>query len=248
MSAGDSTTFVTPLVGGDHAGKDADVSVTVRTVKEKELPELDDEFAQLASEFDTLAELREDTRGRLTRSAGADQLYAGRDKVLAELVERAGVPSPEGVVRAEVEHRKQHMTEELERVGKTLQEYLDLEEKTEEQLDAELTEAATEAVRIQMVLDALAEAEQLQVSDDEYGQEIVQRAQRVGAEPQQYYEQLVRAGAAASVYGDVRRSKTLNLLLERATITDTAGNRVSLAAARGDTAAGEAAPEPAPET
>ena len=243
MSAGDSTTFVTPLVAGDYAGQDADVTVTVRTVKEKELPELDDDFAQLASEFDTLAELREDTRGRLSRSKQAEQLYAGRDKVLAELVERAGVPTPEGVVREEVEHRKSHMTEELERMGRSLQEYLDLEEKTEEQLDAELAEAATEGVRIQMVLDALAEAEEVEVSDEEYGQEIVQRAQRVGSEPQQYYEQLLRADAAASVHGDVRRGKTLSLLLERATITDTAGNRVSLDVLRAESGAAEGEPD-----
>jgi trigger factor len=146
-------------------------------------------------------------------------------------------------VREEVEHRKSHMTEELERVGRSLREYLDLEEKTEEQLDAELAEAAAEGVKIQMVLDALAEAEQVQVSDEEYGQEIVQRAQRVGSEPQEYYEQLVRAGAAGSVQGDVRRSKTLNLLLERATITDTAGNRVSLDVLRAESGAAEGEPD-----
>lgn len=245
MSAGESTSFVTPLVAGDHAGQNADVAVTVRTVKEKELPPLDADFAQLASEFDTLEELREDTRGRLTRGKRTDQIYAARDKALAELVSRSGVPAPEGVVRDEVAHRKQHLTEELERVGRSLAEYLTLEEKTEEQLDAELTEAATEGIKIQMLLDTLAEAEEVQVSDDEYGQEVVQRAQRVGSEPQEYYDQLVRSGAAASVYADVRRSKTLSLLLGRVTITDTAGNPVSVAAAQ-ESAAGPS-PEPASE-
>ncbi|HEY8471417.1 MAG TPA: trigger factor [Natronosporangium sp.] len=245
MSAGDSTTFRTPLVAGEHAGEEADVAVTVRTVKEKELPPLDDDFAQLASEFDTLAELREDSRARLLRVKRAQQLYAARDKALAELVERTGVPAPEGVVRDEVQHRKQHLIEELERIGRSLEEYLAMEEKTEEEMEAELTEAASQGIKIQMVLDALAEAEEVQVSDEEYGQEIVQRAQRVGAQPQQYYEQVVRAGAAASIYGDVRRSKTLNLLLDRITITDTAGNPVSVEAVR--EALGEAAVPPATE-
>lgn len=245
MSAGESTSFVTPLVAGDHAGQNADVAVTVRTVKEKELPPLDADFAQLASEFDTLEELREDARGRLTRGKRTDQVYAARDKALAELVSRSGVPAPEGVVRDEVAHRKQHLTEELERVGRSLAEYLTLEEKTEEQLDAELTEAATEGIKIQMLLDTLADAEEVQVSDDEYGQEVVQRAQRVGSEPQEYYDQLVRSGAAASVYADVRRGKTLSLLLGRVTITDTAGNPVSVAAAQ-ESAAGPS-PEPASE-
>jgi trigger factor len=231
MTAEEVKTFVTPLVAGEHAGQDADVTVTVRTVKEKELPPLDDDFAQLASEFDTLEELREDSRGRLARSKRTQQLYSARDKALAELVERSGVPTPEGVVREEVAHRKQHLTEELERLGRSLQEYLDLEEKTEEQIEAELTESATEGVRIQMALDALAEAENVEVSNDEFGQEVVARAQRLGVEPQQYYDQLVQAGAAGSVFGDVRRSKTLTLLLDRVTITDTAGNPVSVQAA-----------------
>jgi trigger factor len=230
MSAGDSKTFTTPLVAGEHAGQDADVTVTVRTVKEKELPPLDDDFAQLASEFDTLEELRADSRDRLSRAKRTQQLYSARDKALAELVERAGVPAPEGVVRDEVTHRKEHLTEELERLGRSLKEYLDLEQKTEEQIDTELAEAAAEGVKIQMVLDALAEAETIEVSNDEFGQEVVTRAQRVGVDPQQYYDQLVQSGAAGSIYGDVRRSKALTLLLDRVTITDTAGNPVSLQA------------------
>jgi trigger factor len=232
MSAGEDTTFVTPLVAGDHAGKDADVAVTVRTVKEKELPPLDDEFAQLASEFDTLAELREDMRSRLTRVKRAGQVLSARDKALDELVNRSGVPAPDGVVRDEVAHRKEHLGEELERVGSSLAEYLDVEGKTEEQVDAELAEAATEGVKIQILLDALAEAEQVQVSDEEYRAEIVQRAQRLGVEPQQFYDQLIQSGAAASVFGEVRRSKTLGLVLDRVTITDTAGNPVRVDDAR----------------
>lgn len=245
MSAGDSTSFVTPLVAGEHAGQEADVAVTVRTVKEKELPPLDDDFAQLASEFDTLDELRADARERLVRRARTQQVYAARDKALAELVNRSGVPAPEGVVRDEVSHRKEHLTEELERVGRSLAEYLALEEKTEAEIDAELTEAATEGVKIQLLLDTLAEQEQVQVSDEEYGQEIVGRAQRVGIEPQQYYDQLVRAGAAAAVYADVRRSKTLSLLLERVTITDTAGDPVSVEPARAADQPAADQPEPA---
>jgi trigger factor len=231
MSAGDERSFTTPLVAGDHAGQDADVQVTVRTVKEKELPPLDDEFAQLASEFDTLAELRQDVEERLTRRAHTDQVYAARDKVLTELVTRSGVPAPAGVVRDEVAHRKEHLSEELERVGRSLTEYLALEDKTEADIDAELAEAAAEGIKIQLLLDTVAEAEQVQVSDEEYGQEIVGRAQRAGVEPQQYYDQLVRAGAAGGVFADVRRGKSLSLLLQRVTIADTAGNPVRMTGA-----------------
>ncbi|HEX7746909.1 MAG TPA: trigger factor [Micromonosporaceae bacterium] len=228
MSAGDSRTFVTQLVGGDLAGRDADVTVTVRTVKEKQLPELDDEFAQLASEFDTLEELRNDLRERVGRVKRVEQIYAARDKALQQLVEAAEVPAPESVVREEVEHRKQAMIDQLERIGASLEEYLGAEEKTEEQVDQELSEAATEGVKVQLLLDALADAEDIQVSDDEFGHEIVHRAQRAGMAPQQYYDQLVRSGAAGAVFGDVRRGKALASVLERIKITDSAGNQLSL--------------------
>src|SRR5690348_10456951 len=151
LSAGDDATFTTQLVGGDFAGRDAEVKVTVRSVKDKQLPEVDDEFAQLASEFDTLDELRADLRERLTRVKKVEQIYAARDEALKQLVEAAGIPAPEGVVKDEVEGRKQAMTDQLERIGATLQDYLTSEDKTEEQIDQELTEAAEEGVRIQLL-------------------------------------------------------------------------------------------------
>ena len=233
MGAGEQSTFTTQLVGGDFAGREADVKVTVRTVKEKQLPPMDDDFAQLASEFDTLDELRGDLRERLTRVKRVEQLYAARDKALAELVRRADVPAPEGVVREEVEHRKQAMTDELERIGASFEDYLSAEQKTEEQLDEELTEAATEGVRIQLVLDTIADTNEVQVSDDEFGHEIVHRAQRVGMPPQQYYDQLMRSGTAAAVFGDVRRGKALTMVMEQVKITDASGNQLSLADLRG---------------
>jgi trigger factor len=237
MSADEATSFTTQLVGGDFAGRDADVAVTVRTVKEKQLPPLDDDFAQLASEFDTLEELREDLRTRLGRAKRVEQLYAARDKALDELVKASDVPAPEGVVRDEVEQRKQAMTDELERMGASLEEYFSAEGKSAEDVDKELTESAIEGVKIQLVLDTLAEREEIEVTDDEYGHEIVHRAQRVGVAPQQYYDQLVRSGMAAAVYGDVRRGKALAIVLDRVKITDNAGNPVSLDDLRGEVGA-----------
>ncbi|MGW1062814.1 trigger factor [Micromonospora rubida] len=234
LAAGESTTFTTQLVGGDFAGRDAEVAVTVRTVKEKELPELDDDFAQLASEFDTIDELRADLREKVTRGKRVEQIYAARDKALEQLVEAAEVPAPEGVVREEVESRKQAMVDQLERIGASLEEYLAAEDKTEEQIDAELNEAATDGVKIQLLLDILADAEDVQVSDDEFGHEIVHRAQRAGMAPQQYYDQLVRSGAAAAVFGDVRRGKALASVMEHIKIKDSAGNEVSLDAIRAE--------------
>jgi trigger factor len=213
--------------------------VTVRTVKEKQLPELNDEFAQLASEFDTLDELRGDLRERLTRVKRVEQLYSARDKALDALVQATDVPAPEGVVAEEVDSRKQAMADELERISVTFEDYLESEGKTQEEVDSELTEAATEGVKIQLVLDTLAEKEEIQVSDEEFSHEIVHRAQRLGVAPQQYYDQLIRSGMAAAVFGDVRRGKALALLLERAKIIDAAGNPVSVDELRGGDAAEE---------
>jgi trigger factor len=235
MSAGESQEFTSKLVGGDLAGREADVSATVRSVKEKQLPPLDDDFAQLASEFDTLDELRDDLRAKLSRIKRLEQIYAARDKALKALVEAAGVPAPDGVVREEVEHRKESMLEQLQRVGASLDDYLEGEGKTEADIDAELTDAAAEGVRIQLVLDALADAEQIEVSNDEFGHEIVHRAERAGVPPQKYYDEIVQAGVAGAIFGEVRRGKALGLIMERVRIIDSNGNRLTLEELRGPT-------------
>jgi trigger factor len=228
LVAGADAHFTTQLVGGDFAGQDAEVAVTVRSVKDKQLPEIDDEFAQLASEFDTLDELKDDLRERLSKVKKVEQIYSARDEALKQLVDAAEIPAPDGIVKDEVEGRKQAMTDQLERIGATLQDYLASEDKTEEQIDAELTEAAQEGVRIQLLLDTIADAEDTQVSDDEFGHEIVHRAQRAQMQPQQYYDQLVQSGAAAAVFGDVRRGKALASVMEQVTMNDTAGNVLTL--------------------
>jgi trigger factor len=233
LAAGDAATFSTDLVGGEFAGRQAEVAVTVRAVKEKQLPALDDDFAQLASEFDSLEELRADLAERVIKSKRAQQLYEARDKALKALVEAAEVPVPEGVVRDEVEQRKEAMNEQLERIGASMVEYLEAEGKTQEEVDGELAEAAVDGVKIQLVLDTLADAEKLEVSDDEFGHEIVHRAQRAGVAPQQYYDQLIQAGSAGAVFGDVRRGKALAMILEHVKITDSAGTRLSLDDLRG---------------
>jgi trigger factor len=205
----------------------------VKSVKDKQLPPVDDEFAQLASEFDTLDELKEDLRTRLSRVKRMEQLYSARDLALKAVIEATEVPAPEGVVKDEVESRKESMNDQLQRIGASFEDYLSTEGKTEEEMDAELNEAAVEGVKVQLVLDTLADAENIQVSDDEFGHEIVHRAQRAGVGPQQYYDQLVQAGVAGAVFGDVRRGKALGLVLERVKIVDSDGTALSLDDLRG---------------
>jgi trigger factor len=124
-------------------------------------------------------------------------------------------------------------------MGSSVEEYLKGEGQTEEELTVELTQSATKAVRIQLVLDAIADDKDLTVSDEDFGQEIVQRAQQAGVAPQQYYDQIVRAGVAGAVYGDVRRGKALATVVESIKITDSAGVELNIDELRDRPAADE---------
>jgi trigger factor len=228
MSAGDERRFTTELVAGDFAGRTADVDVTVRSVKEKELPELDDDFARTASEFDTLAELRDDVRSRLERVRALEQGAQARDRVLEALLGATDVPLPESAVRAEVDWRQHDIAHQLEGAGLDLDTYLTAEERTGEDFDAELRRSAETAVKSQLVLDAIADAEQLGISDAELTDHVIAQAQRYGVSPQEFAQQMTQAGNLPALVSDVRRSKALATVLERAQVTDASGRPVDL--------------------
>jgi trigger factor len=231
-SAGDERTFTTDLVAGDFAGQTADIAVTVRSVKEKELPELDDEFAQTASEFDTLEEFRGDVRGRMQRVKTLEQGAQARDKVLEALLAATDVPLPESAVKGEVEWRQHDIGHQLEGAGLDLDTYLSSEGKTRDEFDTEVQTNAETAVKSQLVLDAIADAEELGVSDAELTDHVIAQAQRYGVSPQEFAQQLTEAGNLPALVSDVRRSKALATVLERATITDASGRTVDLEALR----------------
>jgi trigger factor len=240
MSAGEDKGFGTELVGGEYAGRRAEVAVSVRSVKEKELPELDDDFAQTASEFDTLDELRADLRGRLERVRALEQGGQARDKVLEALLAATEVPLPESAVASEVEWRQHDITHQLESAGLSLADYLTAESRSQEDFDGEIRRNSETAVKSQLVLDALAEREQLGVSDTELTEHVVIQARRYGVQPQEYAERMMEGGNLPALVSEVRRNKALAHLLENATVTDASGRPVDLAALRRpDPAAGE---------
>ena len=228
LKAGDSTTFQSQLVGGDLAGQDVDVEVKVSAVKEQELPEVDEEFAQTASEFDTVEELTADLRTRLERGKRLEQASAARDAVLEKLLDRVEVPLPERVVTEEVEQRREQIREQLAYAGMTEQQYLDSEEQTEDEFASEVEKRARDALAAQFVLDEIALKEELGVEEAELTQHIVRRAQQAGMQPEQFAQQVMQAGQVPLLVNEVVRGKALAVVVEAAQVKDTEGNEVEL--------------------
>ncbi len=229
-AAGESVTFTTSLLHGDHAGAQGEVTATVKSVKVKELPELDDEFAQLASEFDTVDELRDDLRERLGRVRVLEQGAQARDKLLETLIAAVEFPLPESAVTAEIEYRQHDIIHSLNHDDSLVEKYLEAQGRTREEWDTEVREGAEQSVRAQFILDAIAEAQEVQIGDSELTQYIVSQAQRYQMPPQEFANQIVQGGNLPMLVADIRRNKALASVLEHATVTDASGNTVDLAA------------------
>ncbi|GLZ34804.1 trigger factor [Lentzea sp. NBRC 105346] len=227
-SEGETKTFTTTLVAGEHTGREAEVSVVLNTVKERQLPELDDEFAQLASEFDTLDELKGDLRTRLGRVKKMQQGVQARDKVLEALLETTEVPLPEAIVQGEVDARKHDAVHAFEHDDAKFAEWLAEQGQTQEEFDAELRKAAEQAVKTQLVLDSIADAEQLNVTDAELTERIIYQAQRFGISPDEYVQRAQQSGQLGAIFADVRRGKALASVVRQATVTDESGNKLDL--------------------
>jgi trigger factor len=177
MSGGETKEFQAPLAGGDHEGQVAHCVVTVQSVKERELPELDDDFAQLASEFDTLEELRADVVRQVEQAKRFEQGVQARDKVLERLLDATDVPIPEGIVEAEV-HSHLEGEDRLE----------------DDEHRAEVDESTRKALRAQLLLDAIVEKEEIRVEQPELVDYIVMSAQQYGMDPNQFAQSIDQRG------------------------------------------------------
>ena len=212
LSAGETTTFTAPLVAGEHEGTASTITVTASQVKERELPEADDDFAQLASEFDTLEELRDDLRTQVAANKENNRVGQAREALLTEL-EKGEVPLPSGVIEDEV---NQH---------------LDGEGRLEDDVHrAEVTEQVTEALKGQIVLDTLAESLGVKVGQQELVQYLLSSAQQYGQDPNTFIQEIDRNGQIPSVVAEIARNKALLLALREVTIVDKAGAAVDLSA------------------
>jgi trigger factor len=228
LTAGESKTFVTQLVGGALKGEDVDVSVTVTAVKEQELPEFDDDFAQTASEFDTAEELKADVRTRLEKGKRLEQAGDARDAVLEKILTLVEVPVPDGLLTDEVAARRENLDQQLGYSGMDFAQFLEGEEQTQEEFDEDLKKRSEDAIKAQFVLDLVAEQQGLSVNDQELTEHIVRHAQRSGVSPDQFAQHAVENNLVPSLVSEVVRGKALAYLVENAKVTDASGNEVEL--------------------
>ena len=210
LSEGESETFSFTPEDGELAGVELDITITVKGVRERELPEANDDFAQLASEFDTLAELRDDLASRIGKMGLVEQGYEAREKILDKLLELVEVPVPESVLAAQVEDHFQ-----------------DGHEATDEHR-GEVEENTRKSIKTQFLLDKIADTEEVAVGQAELTQWLASQAPRYGMSADQFADALVQAGQVPSAVADVRRGKALALVLEKAKITDKSGREVDL--------------------
>ncbi|MCW2854611.1 MAG: trigger factor [Marmoricola sp.] len=248
LSSGEEATFVSQLLGGDLAGQDVDVVVKVSSVKEQELPAFDDEFAQTASEFDTADELREDVRTRLERGKRLEQAAAARDAVLEKLLDAAEIPLPEAAITAEIAERKGEIEQQLMYQGMTMEQYLDGQEQTVDEFEAELEKRVRDAMAAQFLLDEVAKAEELGVDQSELSQHLFRRAQQSGQNPDEFVKHMVEHNHIPEMVAEVVRGKALALIVEGAKVTDASGNHVELKNLLPDGSIGEPRAEAEPET
>ena len=211
MTSGETKTFTAPLAGGDREGQDADVTVTVQSVKVRELPELNDDFAQLASEFDTLEELKADVTKQAERAKKMEQGVQARDKVLELLLETIEIPVPDSVVETEV-HAHLEGEDRLE----------------DDEHRAEVEANTRKALKAQFLLDAIAEQEEINVEQPELIEYLVMSAQQYGMDPNQFAQAIDQQGQVPAMVAEVARRKALASVLEKVTIVDTDGNTVDL--------------------
>lgn len=220
MKVEESKTFNTQLVGMKE-GDTGEVTVTLKAVKKRELPELNDEFAKLASEFETLDELKKDARERLERLKAMEQGTQARDKLLTHLLDTVEVLVPEQLVKDEVH-------DHLEKENR-------LEDETHR---TEVTDEITRSIRADFLLDSIVKSEEVQVTEAELTEYLIRTAARYGMSPDQFAKQISEGGQIAALMAEVARTKALAVVLERVKIKDASGREVDLS---------KLAPKPAAE-
>ncbi|MEX0755862.1 MAG: trigger factor [Actinomycetota bacterium] len=250
---GDIITFDQELGpgAGERAGGTASFRVLVKEVKGKKLPELDDELAKTASEFDTLDEFRGSLRESIEQNKERQAQAVVRDRVLQELIDRVEVDLPDTLIDEETQQRVDGARERAERSGMTLDQVLEAQGWDEERLRSDARDHAIRAIKADLILESIARSEDLEVSAEELGTEISMLAAQVGQEPKQVAQTLERSGQIVSLASDIIRSKALDMLVDKAKVeSESAPSEVNDGDAAADTSSDsdpDRASEPKPE-
>jgi trigger factor len=212
LTAGETTTFKSKLVGGDMAGQEAEITVTLNAVKERELPAIDDAWAAMASEFDTVKELKAGLEDQIKKSKSYTQGLQARELLTEELLKLVDVPVSEELINADVERH-------LEGEGR----------QADDAHRAEVIVESTKSFQVQMLLDAIAEKEEVRVNENELLQYLMQASQSYGMDPNEFVKAVDAQGQIPSFVAEVARRKALSVVLENAKVTDSDGKKVDLA-------------------
>ena len=238
LAAGQSASFTTTLVGGPHEGQQADVTVSVVRVQQRQLPPVNNDFAQMVSEYDTVEEMMDGLREGLERIERAGQLNAARDKVLDAVLAEADFELPETVLADEVDSRRQDVEQQLARAGLSVERYLaESDEETATTPDefwAGIAARSERALRARIVLDKVAEDEQVDVSQDDLSEFIVSRAMEDGITPDEEAKHMMEHDHVGEWVSEIRRGKAVDLLVRRAVVKDTDGRTLDLSLVRSD--------------
>ena len=248
MKEGETKVFATTLAAGEHAGEEAQVTVTVKTVKERELPEPDDEFAQLASEFDTIDELKASLTDQVKRVKRIQQAEQIRDKALETLLEQTEVPLPEKIVQAQIDDTLHNAIHGLDHDEDRFAEALVEQGSSRDEFDTDNRTNAERAVKTQLVMDAIADQLNVQVGQNDLTERLVLMSRQYGLEPQQLLQYLQENNQLPVMFADVRRGLTVAAVVHGATVTDTDGNVIDTTEFFGPPADQEPAAEAAAET
>lgn len=226
LSADESRVFTAKLAAGEHAGQEAQVTVTIRSVKERELPEPDDEFAQLASEFDSIDELRASLSDQVRQAKRAQQAEQIRNATIDALLEQVDVPLPESYVQAQFDSVLHSALSGLNHDEARFNELLVEQGSSRAAFDAEARTASEKDVKRQLLLDALADELQVQVGQDDLTERLVTTSRQYGIEPQQLFGYLQERNQLPTMFADVRRELAIRAAVEAATVTDSDGNTI----------------------
>ena len=211
LSAGETTTFTSKLAGGEREGEEASVKVTAQSVKVRELPEADDEFAEMASEFDTLDELKADLKEKAEADAKGNRVALARNALLEKLLEDLEIPVPDGLVQEEIDN---HLRNEGKEPGDPHGE--------------EIREDTVKAIRAQFLLDEINATREVSVEQSDLMDYLQQLSAQYGIEPNQFLQMLAQSGQLEQIFAEVQRSKALDVVLADVTVKNESGDVLDL--------------------